>query len=162
VLTDLGSPNMLPVAADPVAAVAWSGDGKRIAAGTAAGDVVLFDTAGRAKELRRWHVGGRGGTSTVHALAFAPDGKSLAAAVQYDEGRNVNRVVRFDLATGERRQDLQGFNEAPVVAVAFGPGGRTLLAACGRHEPHYRSVPRNERREKGEVQVWALAAAGGR
>jgi RNA polymerase sigma factor (sigma-70 family) len=148
----------LPLGTDPVTAVAWSRDGKLVAVGGATGDVALFDPA-TGKEGRRMHVGGRSGQSVIRALAFTPDGKTLGAAVEYDEGKNANRIVMFDLATGDRKQDLQFFWKSPVVAFAFSPDGRTLVAACGHLEPEPRKQPAEKRKEAGEVQVWRLDAA---
>jgi WD40 repeat protein len=124
---------VLPHGPAPVTAVAWSPDGKHIATGCKKGDVVVWDAA-TFKELRRSRIGGRGGESDVHALAFTPDGRTLAAAVTYDEGRGVERVVMLDLATGNRvGADLgmarDGTEVAPRV-LAFSPDGKSLVVGC--------------------------------
>jgi RNA polymerase sigma factor (sigma-70 family) len=115
---------------DPVQSVAWSKDGKWVATGGADGKVVLWDAA-TGKELHRIDVGGRSGKSDVRALAFSPDGTTLAAAVEFDEGKNARRVVLIRPATGERYQDLQFFTHPPR-ALAFSPDGKTLVVGCGR------------------------------
>src|SRR5262249_11379131 len=149
---------LLPHGTDPVTAVAWSKDGRWIATGDATGDVVLWDAA-EAKQVRRMHIGGRGGKSVIRALVFTPDGKTLAAAAEFDEGKNANRVIMLDLASGKDAQHLQFFWKSPVVSFAFAPDGRTLVAACGHLESVYREMPPDKRKEAGEIQVWTVGPA---
>ncbi|MDB5313556.1 MAG: hypothetical protein JWO38_7758 [Gemmataceae bacterium] len=139
---------------DPVTAVAWSRDGKLVATGGADGDVALWDPTS-AKEVRRFKLGGGGeGKSTVHALAFSPDGKTLAAAVEWGEGKNPKRVVLLDLATGARVQDLQSFAAARPVSVAFSPDGKTLVVGCGARAAEVRKLPGDPIKRLGEVRVF--------
>jgi WD40 repeat protein len=60
-----------------------------------------------------------GHTAPLTAVAFAPDGKTLATA-SYD---NTARI--WDVATGNQLRTLKG-HALRVLAVAFSPGGKTL------------------------------------
>ena len=105
---------------DLVRAIAWSPDGKVIAAGGgtpgAFGEIVLFDAeAGTARATLEGH------RDYVYHLAFSPDGKRLASC-GYD------RMIRlWDVASGKALGVLREHTEA-VYAVAFSPDG-TLLAS---------------------------------
>ncbi len=60
-------------------------------------------------------------TDSVHALAFAPDNRTLATA-GYD-----GQVGLFEVASGQGR--LFPAHEGKIASVAFDPGGRQLLTA---------------------------------
>ncbi len=75
----------------------------------------------------------------VTALAYAPDGKTLAAAV----GR---QVVLFDAMSGGPKTTL-GEHPGPVTSLRITPDGGTLIAAGGRPGMF------------GSVTVWDLAKA---
>jgi WD40 repeat protein len=55
----------------------------------------------------------------VHAVAFAPDGKTLAT------GSSDGVVKLWDVATGKERRTLRG-HRGNICSVAFAPDGRTL------------------------------------
>jgi WD40 repeat protein len=102
-----------------VSSVACSADGKLLASGSANDVVKVWDLASGA-EVRTF-LGQRGGD--VPSVAFAPDGKLLAAAAGVS-------VKIWDVATGAELRTLQG-HEATLKAVAFSADGK-LLASAGR------------------------------
>jgi RNA polymerase sigma factor (sigma-70 family) len=63
----------------------------------------------------------------VYSVAFAPDGKALAAGGEYD-----NTIRLWDLTTGKPFRQFVGHN-GPVGVVAFSPDGRSL-ASSGQWE----------------------------
>jgi dipeptidyl aminopeptidase/acylaminoacyl peptidase len=141
-----------------VFSVAWSKDGKYLASGGEDGKVIIWDGKTFA-ELRRVDLGGRSGSSTIYALTFTPDSHTLAAALEFDEGKNAQRVIILDPATGERTQtDLQFFWNAPPVTVAFSPDGKTMLVGCGYRDPVQRKLPPEQRKKLGEVRIFTTEA----
>jgi RNA polymerase sigma factor (sigma-70 family) len=113
-----------------VSAVAFSPEGRLVAAGTARGAALVWD-ADTGKPVHQL----RGEGNYVHALAFSPDGRALLSAV-------TNRPVAvWDVATGKPLPGPPG-NLGLVPALAFSPDGK-LLATGG-------SAPDHE----GEVHLW--------
>ncbi|MCI0455900.1 MAG: WD40 repeat domain-containing protein [Gemmataceae bacterium] len=110
-------PMQIPVG---VRGVVFSPDGKLLATGTGdpkePGTVTLWDVAAR---QRLWTHSEKGG---VPALAFAPDGKTLALAAY----SNVARLL--DVATGKVKATFEHPKE--VRGVAFSPDGKRLATAC--------------------------------
>jgi Tol biopolymer transport system component len=105
----------------PIYCLAFSPDGKSLAAGTSDKTVHLWDVAS-GKDLRRLGEP----RMVVHAVAFSPDGKSLAVGT-YDDHLTV-----WDLETGQPRWQTEGAlgEGAALKCLAFSPDGQ-LLAAAG-------------------------------
>ena len=133
----------LPVKEGYVKSVAFSPDGKTIAAGYVGG-VVLWDVATR-RRLAEDPLPVKEGD--VASVAFSPDGKTIAAG--YDHlppppppspvvgghsyvGVVGYGVVLWDVATRRRlAEDPLPVKEGNVESVAFSPDGKTLAAGYG-------------------------------
>jgi WD40 repeat protein/tRNA A-37 threonylcarbamoyl transferase component Bud32 len=107
----------LPGLTEPVSSVAFSPDGKWLAAGSTDCTLRLWDTA-TAREIRTF----KGHASTVWSVAFSPDGKQLASA-SHDE-----TVRLWDSATGQEILTLKG-HRGRVSSVAFSPDGSRLASS---------------------------------
>jgi WD40 repeat protein len=114
---------------DEFTSVAFSPDGKLLAAGSANGRVRLWTVGGRLLHVLDGHRG------LIWSLAFAADGKTLATAGEDGTAR------LWELATGRERARLTG-HRGDVFAVAFAPDGSTL-ATGGAH---------------GRALLWKLSA----
>ena len=103
--------------------MALSPDGELLA--TAHGNVILISNlaslTGRTHLERGLRVTLKGHSSRVIAVAFFPDGKTLASAGE-------DALIKiWDLATGEERLTLAG-HAGPVEALAVSPSGRVLAS----------------------------------
>jgi WD40 repeat protein len=153
----LGRPN-------PVYAVAFSPDGKTLATGGGTyaevphvplpGEVKLWDVETRAAKAIL-----RGRPLHIHAVAFSPDGKSLAAGCglipavfkeiksfddippQEELDRELGEVTVWDLASGKGRTFFRG-QTGRIRAVCFSPDSKAL-AAGGRD---------------GTIRIWDVAS----
>jgi sugar lactone lactonase YvrE len=99
-----------------VFSLAFSPDGKTLAAGSWDGVVRLWDVAGR-RELRQFDRQ----PGPVRSLAFSPDGKMLAA------GGKAPEIMLWDPATGKGLRRLAG-HRAPITFVTFSPDGKLLAS----------------------------------
>lgn len=117
-----------------VEAVSFSPDGKMLATAGKDNAIVLWNTAtgkeisslevqprkGLAGSIGRWK-SLAGYSQWVVAVAFSPDGKSLAS------GGNGKAVILWDVKTGEQTNILEG-HSSRVRSVAFSPDGKMLAS----------------------------------
>jgi WD40 repeat protein len=111
-----GPPRVLAEHQSPVASLAWSADGRRLAAGTQDGTVHVTEAA-TGKVVRSFPTH----DSAVTVLAFSPDGKALEL---------FNKLLRqstWDAGTGEQ---LGGYLTLPYAVdhLAFMPSGQWVVA----------------------------------
>jgi WD40 repeat protein len=123
--------NPLPVKEGGVNSVAFSPDGRTIAAGYTGGGpgggVVLWDTAKR-RCLDDGPLPVKEGA--VKSVAFSPDGRTIAAGYAGGGGA-VGGVVLWDAAAHWRLADKPLLvKKGSVEGVAFSPDSRTIAAGC--------------------------------
>jgi Tol biopolymer transport system component len=111
----------LPGHADYVRSIAWSPDGKMLAAAGGppqrGGEIKIWDTQSHqlVKTLQ-------GHKDCIYSVAWSPDGKLIASG-SYDK-----MVKLWDVASGKEVRNLQDHIDA-VFAVAFSPDGKRLASA---------------------------------
>jgi eukaryotic-like serine/threonine-protein kinase len=101
--------------------VTLSADGHRLAAGDALGRVALWDTAPARAPSLSWVQGAH--AEAVPALAFSPDGETLAA------GSRDALVTLWRASSGQHLLTLSA-HTARVITLAFSPDGAQLLSAA--------------------------------
>src|SRR5438045_3726811 len=89
--------------------------------------ILLLRSPSRPVPVRRQEVVLRAHTSYVHAVAFAPDGKTLASGTGVLLGQP-GEVILWDLPAGRPRAVLPE-ERGPVQCLAFSPDGDVLAAA---------------------------------
>jgi RNA polymerase sigma factor (sigma-70 family) len=112
--------------------VAVGGDVRRHGAGNVGGHtslICLLDVA-TGQELQKFE----GHQSSIQAIAFAPDGKTLASA-SYDATLRL-----WDVATGKELRRIEGIPRDMILLV-FSPDGKTLAAHAG----------------DGTIRLWEIA-----
>jgi WD40 repeat protein/serine/threonine protein kinase len=114
--------------------LAFSADGRRLAAAAWDGTVTVWDV----KSKRKLHTFRH--DDRVTAVAFHPNGRQLAS------GSCDNTAKIWDLETGEEVDTLRG-HIGYVMSVAYSDDGSLLATASGH-------------RYQGEVQLWDTAAFG--
>jgi WD40 repeat protein len=107
----------ISIGAVSIVSLAFSPDGKRLAAGSEDYRITILDTAS-GKVLRSFV----GHAATVVALAFSTDGKRLASA-SHDRS-----VKIWDTSSGKELLTL-GVHAGPVHAVAYSPDGKSIATA---------------------------------
>jgi WD40 repeat protein len=111
----------LPGHAHYVRSIAFSPDGKKIAAAGGApqveGEIKIWDV--QSHQLLKTL---RGHNDCIYSVAWSPDGKLIASG-SYDKA-----VKLWDAATGQEVRNLQDHIDA-VFAVAFSPDGKRLASA---------------------------------
>jgi WD40 repeat protein len=127
-LKDLTAPLERRVTKCGAACLAFSPDGRLLAAGTYPPAVNLVDVAAGTVVARL-----KGHETMVTAVEFSPDGKTLASGAQ-------DRTIRlYNVAT--RRQVAVFQLSSAVYTLAFSPDGQTLVSGEGADETglgHYR------------------------
>lgn len=113
-----------------VTALAWSPEGRTLAAGTRTGHVLLWEVEGA--EL--WADLGVEPASPVERLRFSADAVRLLSA--YDDGRAVlwDIVARQEVRRIERPRNPQGELEGETSVMDLSPDGRTVLATRVRQD----------------------------
>src|SRR5262249_14502950 len=122
-----------------VGSSAYSPDGKTIAAGTQAGEVVLWDADSGVQVIKL-----KEDTRLVNALAFSADGKSLVS------GSEDATVCRWDLDTG--RKVFRTLHGGQVLGVALSPDGKHLAAVGMNGILHLFDPVKGVRRRAAVVQ----------
>jgi WD40 repeat protein len=107
-----------------VLGMAYSSDGKALAALNQTGVVTFHDAAG-GRELRQLGTGAV--NNNVARLAFSPDGRLLAIAT-HDFATRTSRVRLYEIASGTVRHDFAG-HDGQVSVLAFSPDGKRLVTA---------------------------------
>jgi WD40 repeat protein len=117
-------PFLAPEAGDEPCVVRFSPDGTIIAAGFQKAGIILWHAATGTRVTQRPIP-----LAGVNALAFSPDGTTLALGLGGFEPGSRNEVVLWDLASGRPapRQPLAGLDRH-VLSLAFSPDGTTLTA----------------------------------
>jgi WD40 repeat protein len=112
----------LPGSAEAVRALAFTRDGKRLAAAgglpARKGEVLIWDVAAQTVSVRI-----DGHSDCIYAAAFSPDGATLATA-SYDK-----LIKLWDVVTGKERRTLRDHIDA-IYALAFTADGKRLVTGA--------------------------------
>ncbi|MSQ94808.1 MAG: WD40 repeat domain-containing protein [Gemmataceae bacterium] len=118
-LFDVDNDQSLEGGAGEVRTVAFSPDGKRLAAGNRYGTVRIWDVASR-KEIKTL----TGHMGDVWSIAFSPDGKTLAAVDT--DWKKPSKVKLYDTTTWKERGSLSCPGE--ILSIGYSPKGDWLAA----------------------------------
>ncbi len=145
--------------------VAFAPDGARVAAGTGPWGGVGEDLTGELV-VRDVHDGReafamRGLEGAVQAVAYSPDGRTLAAAHGFT-GKDEGAVLLLLDADDGREIWRSAERGVQILSLAFAPDGRTLAAGCGHFNDYDRSgyVRIRETQTGGELGARSPAAPG--
>ncbi len=114
-----------PASKNPPSGLAFSPDGRTLAATDYLGEIYLWSTeSGKLRATIKSENSRR-----ISALAFSPDGKTLAAGIGDAPGRDhePGLIILFDAGSSQRRLVLSGHTNA-VQTVAFSPDGKLLAS----------------------------------
>jgi RNA polymerase sigma factor (sigma-70 family) len=122
---------------EPVARVAFSPDGKTVAAASLTYEQTDNGPRPSGWEVRLWDAAARkstatlrGGPQPIFSLAFSPDAKTLATATggwHDKKQRDAGDIQIWSTDTGKEIVALRG-HEVPIHLVRFTPDGKTLLS----------------------------------
>jgi RNA polymerase sigma factor (sigma-70 family) len=141
---------------DDAMAMAFSPDGKTLAAGLHEGDIKLFDVA-TGKERLTW----KGHPDWVMSLAYSPDGKILAS------GCRDGTAKLWESTTGKELANWEAHTKH--THLAFAPNGK-VLATAGHHddktvklwdvtEPDTAKIKEIQTMDDHTDTIWAIAFA---
>ena len=99
--------------------LAFAADGRSLAAGLRYGELVIWNTADWNERLRF-----KGHAGDVFALAFTPDGQSIASG--NGDWNQPGQIKFWNANTGELQQQL--ITDGEVLCLAISADGRTLVA----------------------------------
>jgi WD40 repeat protein len=135
--------------------VAFSGDGKYLAAGGDFRDAAVFVWDAATGKLLHRLPGPRGG---VLALAFTPDGQQLAGGGGQHGGDRPQNVILWDAATGK---ELRRFGQPGVIvnALAFRRDGKVLATTAGSAISLWDVAGGTELHQPRGHRDWAVAVA---
>jgi RNA polymerase sigma factor (sigma-70 family) len=121
---------------DFLGGVAFSADGKMLAAGGYGGSILLYDAA-TGRKLRQL----KSLTNQFPTVAFAPDGKTLAAAssrtIQIWNFATGEELRRFDIKVSK---DAGGYDFRTLVPLVFSHDGKSLAYVAPDHSIHIGEV----------------------
>jgi WD40 repeat protein len=128
--------SLLPDVSGPVRCAVFSPNNRFLATGSPSATVALhnFDVA-----LRRRLDDARSATVGARAVAFAPDGATVAV------GQQDGAITLWDPATEHKLATLDGHREF-VAALAFSPDGTTLASSAGDHSVRIWDLPSRRQR----------------
>jgi RNA polymerase sigma factor (sigma-70 family) len=134
--------------------LAFSADGKRLAAGGADARIHVWDvgTGGELFDLPGHQTSKFDWQNALDALAFSPDGKLLASAGKDGIG-NGGRIRLWDTATGKQAFVLRCPDE-PVTALVFARDGKALISGGDSG----RRLGPDRPEGAGTIRLWDLAA----
>jgi WD40 repeat protein len=146
--------------------VAFAPDGSRVAAGTGpwggvgeapTGELVVRDIRSGSEAFAI-----RGLKGAVQAVAYSPDGRTLAAAHGFS-GKDEGAVLLLLDATSGRELWRASERGAQILSLAFAPDGRTLATGCGEFNGYEKSgyARLRDARTGGELGPRMAAGRGG-